>query len=406
VLESELAFVREAVSKPKSFTGYAERARRRWQEDFVPVTLSQRRSGVEVQEFSKIWKFARTVADAIEIKTINFGSPDILDYSGAPKRYVVVGGNRLSRGLTLEGLSVSVFTRDAKAYDTLLQMGRWFGFRPAYHDLTRIFVEDRMGGLFADLARVELDLRADLSKYAHEENAPAPADIVPRIRAHPSLAVTSVMKMGAGRPTFSYQGTVQSTVSFPKTRDALLGNIEAGRSFISSLGEPTLQATGEGTHIWKDRSAEQILRFLESYTFGEGASSVRRSNLVSYIRAQAERGELIRWDVVIPKGNPNRALFAWTDKVRAYRIIRTPMKTGSISVLSSPGDIQQWKTMTESSGEDPGTGCLQLYLVDKDSGAGRETHFKDLADLLGLVFVFPDSHSNVTVNYVSQQQDR
>ena len=79
-----------------------------------------------------------------------------------------MGGNRLSRGLTLEGLSVSVFTRNANQYDTLLQMGRWFGYRPWYADLTRIYVDKDTADRFAELARVEEELRADIKKYAQE----------------------------------------------------------------------------------------------------------------------------------------------------------------------------------------------------------------------------------------------
>ncbi|REN09897.1 hypothetical protein DSI41_20845, partial [Mycobacterium tuberculosis] len=52
---------------------------------------------------------------------------------------IAVGGDKLSRGLTLEGLSVSYYMRVSKMYDSLLQMGRWFGYRPGYLDLCRIY---------------------------------------------------------------------------------------------------------------------------------------------------------------------------------------------------------------------------------------------------------------------------
>ena len=80
--------------------------------------------------------------DAIEVKDINGGSADILNYYDRSEglSVIAIGGDKLSRGLTLEGLSVSYFLRASKMYDTLLQMGRWFGYRPGYRDLVRLYI--------------------------------------------------------------------------------------------------------------------------------------------------------------------------------------------------------------------------------------------------------------------------
>lgn len=75
--------------------------------------------------------------------------------AGHGRTYIVVGGNVLSRGLTLEGLSVSYFIRAASAYDTLLQMGRWFGYRPGYADLARLWMTNELQNYFHDLATAD-----------------------------------------------------------------------------------------------------------------------------------------------------------------------------------------------------------------------------------------------------------
>ena len=67
-------------------------------------------------------------------------SLDYSKYEDAGLRVIAVGGNSLSRGLTLEGLCTSYFHRNAQAYDTLLQMGRWFGYRKGYDDLCRLWM--------------------------------------------------------------------------------------------------------------------------------------------------------------------------------------------------------------------------------------------------------------------------
>ena len=80
------------------------------------------------------------VLDRVGVVIDNFRSEDRLDYSTPGQVAIAVGGNTLSRGLTLEGLTVSYFVRAAKAYDTLLQMARWFGFRPGYEVPPRIWI--------------------------------------------------------------------------------------------------------------------------------------------------------------------------------------------------------------------------------------------------------------------------
>src|SRR5205085_7867326 len=95
----------------------------------------------------------------------NYRSVDRLIYGSEPEVVVVVGGNTLSRGLTLEGLVVSYFARAANAYDTLLQMGRWFGYRPGYMDLPRIWMTVDLEEEFFFLATVEAEMRTDVELY-------------------------------------------------------------------------------------------------------------------------------------------------------------------------------------------------------------------------------------------------
>lgn len=65
---------------------------------------------------------------------------DYRSYKDTGARYIVIGGFVLSRGLTLEGLMVSYYSRNGSAYDSLLQMCRWFGYRQRYEDLCRVYM--------------------------------------------------------------------------------------------------------------------------------------------------------------------------------------------------------------------------------------------------------------------------
>ena len=406
-ITEELQLLRGAAARPAVFPGLMNQAKDMWESDFRRVTREQQDPGLPEHDFETVWKFAKQITDAIEIKILNTRSQDILDYSGTPKRYVVVGGNRLSRGLTLEGLSVSLFNRDSNQYDTLLQMGRWFGYRPNYYDLTRIYVDKQMEEKFAELARVEEELRADLRKYAEEPDPPTPIELKPIIRRHPTMAVTSRMKMGAGRPvSISFQNTIQQTVSFPVDNKALLRkNIESGLGLISGLNKP-VSVSGEGMHIWKDIPARTIIDFLNSYEFSREARNINRQNLVGYISRQNDAGELVSWDIVLPRGNPKRDIHTWTKDIFTRKVERVPMTEKSIRVLSSPGDRKIWLERTGRNPEDPTRGCLMLYMIDKTSGADKNRAFFDnpanAEDILGLVLIFPESESYEAVEYISQ----
>lgn len=121
-----------------------------WEQDFVPIIkkVNQEESKNYNLKFDAIAFHFKKVFESVEILELNVGSADKLSYEKARKIYIVIGGNKLSRGLTLEGLSVSVFFRTMpNAYDTALQMGRWFGYRDGYFDLTRIFVEENTAKL-------------------------------------------------------------------------------------------------------------------------------------------------------------------------------------------------------------------------------------------------------------------
>ena len=96
--------------------------------------------------------------------SINGQSADTLEYYENEKTgisVIAIGGDKLSRGLTLEGLSVSYFLRASKMYDTLMQMGRWFGYRPGYVDLCRLFTSSELNEWFRHITMASEDLREE-----------------------------------------------------------------------------------------------------------------------------------------------------------------------------------------------------------------------------------------------------
>lgn len=212
--------------------------------------------------------------------------------------HIAVGGNTLSRGLTLEGLLVSYFVRSASAYDTLLQMGRWFGYRFGYEDLPRIWMTEDLRQAFRDLATVEEEIRADVARY--EDEGLTPLQFAVRIRTHPTLAVTSRLKMQAAVPVqIDYAGFTRQTTYFHHRDAAWLDkNWRAGASLVDALlaQGKTFEASGPHRFV-KGVAAEQILSFLDSYECHDDHTEMRRELLRKYIAKQKERGRLGQWTV-------------------------------------------------------------------------------------------------------------
>ncbi|MCE8471260.1 Z1 domain-containing protein, partial [Rhodovulum sulfidophilum] len=145
-----------------------------------------------------------------------------LDFSGKPVTCIVVGGTVLARGLTLEGLSVSFFLRTSKQYDTLLQMGRWFGYRHGYEDLPRLWTTEDLASKFRSLAVIEDEIRDDIAVY--RKNELTPSEFAVKVRAIPGMAITSATKMKHAFPTsMSFAGKHVQTIRFNHQDSEIVG---------------------------------------------------------------------------------------------------------------------------------------------------------------------------------------
>ena len=142
-----------------------------WENDYIPTTSKMRiqfskyMSECNDVSWDCIWtEIKRLIADKeISVYSVNGKSEDVLLYKsheGKPFNVIVIGGDKLSRGLTLEGLTVSYFTRSSNTYDTLMQMGRWFGFRPGYLDACRLFTTSTLYASFSHISMATEDLAA------------------------------------------------------------------------------------------------------------------------------------------------------------------------------------------------------------------------------------------------------
>lgn len=276
-----------------------------WESELPRVP--QERWGHPRHDFAELQPLLLDVLKSTAILVENGQSLDRLDYETMDaKIQIAVGGNTLSRGLTLEGLLVSFFIRSATAYDTLLQMGRWFGYRFGYEDLPRIWMTSELQDAFHALATVEQEIRNDIKRYDRESLTPEEFGV--RIRTHPKLAITATLKMEhAVDCDVSYASTVTQTRSFKHAdREWLDANIEATRRLLARAGKPERS----GTHyLFRAVQSSDVLDFLGAYRIHEDHVDLQRGPLLGYIRAQNTEGFLRKWNVaLIQRGGRDEAL--------------------------------------------------------------------------------------------------
>ena len=138
-------------------------------------------------EFNEIWAQFGSVSQ-IEIVILNDDSKKNISEGFSTeidlellkeKPYIVVGGNLLSRGLTIEGLTISYFLRDPDAYDSLMQMGRWFGFNKSNPKMKKVFLTQTTLKKFQDLIEINFDVEQEVLSY--HSSALLPTDYSVRV---------------------------------------------------------------------------------------------------------------------------------------------------------------------------------------------------------------------------------
>lgn len=235
----------------------------------------------------------------IEIKSINGTSGDCLTYYEHEKTgisVIAIGGDKLSRGLTLEGLSVSYFLRASKMYDTLMQMGRWFGYRPGYVDLCRLFTSAELNEWFRHITIASEELRSEFNYLA--ESGGTPDNYALKVRTHPGcLQITSISKMRYTKQVeVSWAGRLIETYQLPMDKGKKKTNLIATDNLLASLGSPEPKGNN---YLWRNVSPDDICDYFAKFKVADGLKKVNLDLISSYIHDLVAKGELTSWRVVL-----------------------------------------------------------------------------------------------------------
>ncbi|MDB6352158.1 Z1 domain-containing protein [Trichococcus sp. K1Tr] len=278
--------------------------------------------------------------------------PDKSNDPGFATTFIVIGGNTLSRGLTLEGLTTSYFMRNTIASDTLMQMGRWFGYRIGYEVYPRIWLNEVVKERFEFVTQLDEELRDDIEGFSRLGKTPKEFGV--RVKNSPNNAfiqVTSKNKMqSAIAAELDFEGIQKQTILFKDDYDELNSNIIVTEEFLNSLQTPIVNEsrlvwTGVDYQIIKEKffskyiASDKDLMFSNLKAFIEWCDTVDNDNL------------LANWSVVLSsKGNiiENKdENNTW--KIHGFNVAKVSRtilgkgqsdgKTISIGALRSPKDL-------------------------------------------------------------------
>jgi len=293
-------------------------------------------------------------AAKIDVRTVNGEAKDALDYDlygDTGLSVIVVGGNKLSRGLTLRDLSVSYYLRATTMYDTLLQMGRWFGYKDGFLDLCRIYTTKQIAAFYQWIACADLELRDEFTAMAQQNATPEEYGLM--VRKHPTtLQVTAAGKMRAARETqVSYAGTLVETFSFRKRAEEQEANFRSVESWIAGL--PRVDQDKRGGLRWNHVSHDGVIQLLGSFRVDPVFNTMNPGFVTEYIRNQVQKSELLDWTVFLISV---RAPTSKVATIGSYSGIGLPVRNGVV-------------------GSDEG-----IYLLSKNHLISRADEYKDLSE--------------------------
>ncbi len=339
--------------------------------------------------------------------------------------FIVIGGNTLSRGLTIEGLVCTYFSRTSNQADTLMQMARWFGYRRGYELLQRIWMTDDALRKFEAMTKIDMDLKREVERFM--EHGISPSKFGPRIRNIPEITkfrVTSKKKSQmAEYDDFDFCGDSYETTDFDDNY-VLDENIKVADKLVTILGSngsPRISKAAKAV-IW-DQIPYPILRddFLNHYKISKHSHLYNDLPCFSqWIDSMNSEGKLINWNVAVIDGDNHESEWKLNDDIKVGKIERTRKKDvehidiGSLrSGLDALCDVEEGSLNSEQQkvydevrktkkdiiskrsdlnlGDNP---LLLIYRIKKDGGIPRANSTRRIKmdarnDIIGISIIVP-----------------
>ncbi|MEU6443644.1 Z1 domain-containing protein [Streptomyces sp. NPDC047046] len=355
-----------AESRYYSAVGH-ERLRKLFDSDIAPVSRVRAGSWSTPEHYDDL---APYVGVAV-MRVSGDGEPTIVVNGDTEKGYgeadfdrrslwkIIIGGQKLARGFTVEGLTVTYYRRRANNASTLMQMGRWFGFREGYRDLVRLYVgrgekagtkEVDLYEAFEAICRDEESFRTQLAQYSTwVDGRPqvTPAGVPPLVAQHlPWLRPTSKNKMYNTRVVeLASAGKWEEPTAYPTESVDLAHNTGLWLPVLESLGSTTTPLSYHYDTEQQERSFDARTGRLEPERFLELADSMRWTTdqqfapLLRYLHkiSAPSAGMLDDWLVLAPQHATGKRVAFIGDASRTYSWFARDRRRGAaFGAISEP----------------------------------------------------------------------
>ncbi len=356
-----------------------------------------------------------------KVKRINGSAGDILEY----KKYkdvginvIAIGGDKLSRGLTLEGLTVSYYLRASRTYDTLLQMGRWFGYRPNYLDVCRLFTTPDLYRNYRHIAMASAELKQEFDYMVKHDQEPSQYGL--KVRSHPeTLTVTAINKMrSASKMKVTYDGHMVQTLVCSNKKTHLVQN---HKLFTDLVKQYQWEEFGKSKRVgFKTTkvSGDTIIKFISNFNVPGAVMNFNAKSICNYIALQNKHHELTEWTIGILSPEDKEVFaqidekdFCYTrrsseveiekDKIRFGKAILSPThekidltteeRLRLAETGGTPKEIRQVRSAKR--------GLLLIYILKGEDEQGH-SYGTEEDPVLGLVMSFPKGRETREVEYV------
>ena len=215
--------------------------------------------------------------------------------------FIIIGGNTLSRGLTLEGLVSTYFFRKGRQADSLMQMGRWFGYRFGYELYPRIWMDEITYEQFTFLSKLDYDLRMNLEQYMIQGISPRQAG--PLINNTPSvswLRITARNKQQSViEADYNFSGVQAQTISFDTNEDIMNNNIDLTKAFLKDIPCAPIKSRSNSSFVWKNVDYKMVYHFLTKFKFCHNNRVFNNIELLLEWLNKKDTTELSKWNVVL-----------------------------------------------------------------------------------------------------------
>lgn len=296
--------------------------------DFLPTTenvienIDYKDSRIELHDWASVKTELKKAVSKIEVRAVHgtrsttnleYHNIDEIDYS----RYenglsvIAVGGGRLARGITLEGLSTSYYLRTTRMYDSLMQMGRWFGYRPGYVDLCRLYTTETIYEWFNHITMATEEMRYDFDEMTTRNLKPK--DFTLKVRNHHGLlAITSVAKLfWAQNITMSFSGSNPQTYLLLKDKKTILNNFNNLENLFQRLGFPKdeniIRKRNKVRYLlYRNVQIDLLTDFIENYKIN--IPSINNQVISDYIKTQESNKNINEWNICIVSNTSEKAL--------------------------------------------------------------------------------------------------